>query len=96
MIPGWATSYMSHDMAKNCFEINKGKESACNVGDIGSIPGWEDPLEENMTTHPQYSCLKNPHGKRSLAGYSPWGRKETNTFRGVCFPPTAVVKALQL
>ena len=21
------------------------KESTCNVGDLGSIPGWEDPLE---------------------------------------------------
>ena len=32
---------MSHDMAKNYFEISKGKESACNEGDIGSIPGLE-------------------------------------------------------
>ena len=24
----------------------------------------------------QYSCLENPYGQRSLAGYSPWGRKE--------------------
>ena len=24
----------------------------------------------------QYSCLQNPHGHRSLAGYSPWGGKE--------------------
>ena len=24
----------------------------------------------------QYSCVENPHGQRSLAGYSPWGRKE--------------------
>ena len=23
-----------------------GKESACNVGNLGSIPGWEDPLEK--------------------------------------------------
>ena len=23
----------------------------------------------------QYSCLENPHGQRSLAGYSPWSRK---------------------
>ena len=23
----------------------------------------------------QYSCLENPHGQRSLAGYSPWGRR---------------------
>ena len=26
----------------------------------------------------QYSCLENPHGQRSLAGYSPWGRKESD------------------
>ena len=24
----------------------------------------------------QYSGLENPHGQRSLAGYSPWGHKE--------------------
>ena len=23
----------------------------------------------------QYSCLENPHGQRSLEGYSPWGHK---------------------
>ena len=28
-----------------------GKESACNAGDMHLIPGWEDPLEEEMTTH---------------------------------------------
>ena len=28
-----------------------GKESACNAGDLGLITGWEDPLEEGMTTH---------------------------------------------
>ena len=27
----------------------------------------------------QYSCLENPHGQRSLAGYSPWGHKESDT-----------------
>ena len=27
------------------------KESACNVGDPGSIPGWEDPLEKGTATH---------------------------------------------
>ena len=25
----------------------------------GSL-GWEDPLEEEMATHSQYSCLENP------------------------------------
>ena len=33
--------------------------------------GWEDPLEEGMATHSEYSCLENPHGQRSLVGYSP-------------------------
>ena len=28
-----------------------GKESACNEGDLRSIPGSEDPLEEEMATH---------------------------------------------
>ena len=28
-----------------------GKESACNAGDMGSIPGHEDPLEKRMATH---------------------------------------------
>ena len=36
--------------------------------------GWEDPLEEGM-----YSCLENPHGQKSLAGYSSWGHRELNT-----------------
>ena len=37
--------------------------------------GWEVTLEKGMATL-QYSCLENPHGQRSLAGYSPWGHKE--------------------
>ena len=28
-----------------------GKQSACNAGDLGSIPGWEDPLEKGVTNH---------------------------------------------
>ena len=29
-----------------------GKESACNAGDLGSIPGgWEEPLEKGKATH---------------------------------------------
>ena len=27
------------------------KESACNEGDLGTIPGQEDPLEKGMATH---------------------------------------------
>ena len=28
-----------------------GEESACDAGDLGSILGWEDPLEKGMETH---------------------------------------------
>ena len=28
-----------------------GKESACNAGDLHSIPDWEDPLEKGKATH---------------------------------------------
>ena len=27
----------------------------------------------------RYSCLENPHGQRSLTGYSSWGLKESDT-----------------
>ena len=41
--------------------------------------GWEDPLGEGRHGNPlQYSHLENPHGQRSLAGYSLWGRKESD------------------
>ena len=39
--------------------------------------GWKDALEEGMATHSK-SCLENPHGQRSLAGYSPWGNKDSD------------------
>ena len=31
----------------------------------------------------KYSCLENPHGQRSLAGYSPWGSKELDMTEGL-------------
>ena len=37
-----------------------GKESACNAGDLGSIPGWERSHGEGNGTLLQYSCLGNP------------------------------------
>ena len=36
------------------------KETTCSAGDPASILGREDPLEEGMETHYQYSCLENP------------------------------------
>ena len=56
-----------------------GKESACNAGDPGSIPGWGRSPGEGNGNPLQYSCLGKSHGQRSLTGYSPWGRKELDT-----------------
>ena len=54
------------------------KESTCNAGDLGSIPGLGRSPGEGHGNPLQYSCLKNPHGQRSLTGYSPWGCKESD------------------
>ena len=58
------------------FPGSDGKESACNVGDLGLIPGLGRTPGGGHGNALQYSCLENPHGQRSLAGYSPWGHKE--------------------
>jgi len=55
------------------------KESTSNVGDLGSITGLGSSPGGRHGKPLQYSCLENPHGQRSLAGYSPWGRKESDT-----------------
>ena len=56
-----------------------GKESACNAEDLGLIPGLRKSHGGGHCNTLQYSCLENPHGQRSLVGYSPWGHKESNT-----------------
>ena len=55
------------------------KESACNKGDLGSIPGsGRSPEEGNWLPTPVF-LPGEFHGQRSLVGYSPWGRKESDT-----------------
>ena len=54
------------------------RNQPCNVGDLGSIPGLERSHGEGRGNPPKYSCLENPHGQRSLAGFSPWGRKQSD------------------
>ena len=40
-----------------------GNESACNAGDLGSIPGLEDPLEEGLATHSKILAWRVPIDK---------------------------------
>ena len=54
-----------------------GKESTCNVGDLGSIPGLGRSLGGGHGNPLQYSCLENPLVERSLV-YSSWVIKESD------------------
>ena len=40
--------------------------------------GQEDPLEEGMATPIPVFLPGEFHGQRSLAGYSPWGHKDSD------------------
>ena len=55
------------------------KESTCNTGDLGLIPGLGRSSQGGHGNPLQYSCLENPHGQRCAVGYSPWGHKEPAT-----------------
>ena len=48
-----------------------GEESACNAGDLGSVPGLGRFPGEGNGDPLQYSCLENPTDR-------PWGRKESD------------------
>ena len=49
-----------------------------DIGDTGSIPGSGDPWRRVWQPTPVF-LPGEPHGQRSLAGYSTWGRKELDT-----------------
>ena len=55
-----------------------GKESACNAGDLGLIPGLARSPGGGHGNPLQHSCLENPHGQRSLVGYSIQSHKESD------------------
>ena len=42
-----------------------GKESTCNVGDMGSVPGLGRSCVEGNGYPLQYSCLGNPMGREA-------------------------------
>ena len=73
-----------------------GKDSVCNVGDPGLIPGLGRSPEQGHGNPLQYSCVENPmdrvawrgesHGQSSLTGYSPQGHKESDTTERLTLP----------
>ena len=54
-----------------------GKESACNAGDSGLIPGLGISLGRREWL-PTPFLPGEFHGQRSLEGYCIWGHKESN------------------
>ena len=61
-----------HGLAKS---RNMNWASASNAGDLGSSPVLGRSPGRGHDDWLQYSCLENPHGQRSLAGYNPWGHR---------------------
>jgi len=55
------------------------REFARSAGDLGLIPGLGRSPGRGHGNPLQYSCLEKPDGQRSLAGYYPWGCKESDT-----------------
>ena len=56
--------------------VAQNKESGCNSGDLGSIPGFgKIPWRKEWLPITVFLPRKS-YGQRSLAGYSLWGNKE--------------------
>ena len=61
------------------------KESACKCRRLGFNP-WVRKIPWRRAWQPTPVFLPGePHGQRSLAGYSPWGRKESDTTEQITF-----------
>ena len=71
--------FLSLGMNKGLSRGYSGKESACQCTRHG-FHSWLRKIPWRRKRNPlQYSCLENPHGQRSLVGYSPWGHIELDT-----------------
>ena len=53
--------------------------SSSNAEDMVLTPGLGRSPAGGHGNPLLYSCLENPHGQRSLVGYSPWGHKKSDT-----------------
>ena len=70
--------------------VSDNKESACRVGDLGSIPGLGRSLKKGMAHHSSILAWRS-YGQRSLAGYSLWGcnMSLTLSYTQQFVPPTS-------
>ena len=73
---GETKSGASHQMTR------LGKESTCNAGAAGLIPGLGRSLGRKCQPTPVFLPEKS-HAQRSLAGYSPWSNNNNESTGGV-------------
>ena len=57
-------------------EVNNPFANAGDATDVGSIPGLGRSPEGGHGNHSSIFLPGESHAQRSLAGYSPWGRKK--------------------
>ena len=91
-------SFKTHFVSLICSDVNvdaglpqglSSKEFTCSArdaGDVGLIPGLGRSPGGGHGNPLLCSCLGESHGQRSLAGYSPWGRKESDTTEQLTLP----------
>ena len=60
------------------FLVASSKEPTYYAGDMGSIPGPEDPLKKEMATHSGILACEIPWTEGAWQGFSPLGRKESD------------------
>ena len=61
-----------------------GKESVCNAGDPGSVPGLGRPLEKGMATTLVFLSGES-HGQRNLTIYRPIGSQKSDMMEQLTF-----------
>ena len=81
----WATNTLKPRWSKSSILNHqipwwlKGKESTCNEGDPGSIPGLARSPRERNSYPLQESCLENSMDRGAWCANSSWGCKESGT-----------------
>ena len=58
---------------------SEGKASACNAGDLGLIPDWEELLEKEMATHSSILAWTSFHFSFFLSDFF-YGNQSTQVF----------------
>ena len=72
-----------------------GKESTCNAGDLRLILGSRRSPREGNENHSSILAWRI-HGQRSLAGYSPWGHKESDMTEWLTHKHTSALLTLMI